>query len=377
MSNPNGETPLRGGKAVVRKSKKKKATVGLILFRIVLVLMILVLFAIIGYGASLFLKAKDTIEDVGTPDPVAPEERANVRPLSFLLLGTDYREELRSANTDVIMIATLNPNSKSATLVSIPRDSHIDPDDLAPAKANSFYAAYLYGNLKDAPKEREERQKFAMERVKHLYGDFLDIDIDYVAIVDFQTFVDVVDAYGGLVIDVDQNMCHRDNADGTYINLKKGVQQLDGKRSLDFVRYRMSLNCNPKTKESNDFERNARQQQVISKLLDKITTPQGILNLSSVFDAVSKNVKTDIPSVQIESLIKTYVSIDLDKIEYVHLEGPWDGKYVRLAEDDVAMASERLKAQLRPEGPPPAEPDDPGEEEEDGSVPSDAAKVSE
>lgn len=379
MPNPNGETPPSGGRAVVRKPKrKKKATVGLILFRIVLILMILVLFAIIGYGASLLLKAQDMIDEIGPPDPVAPEDKANVRPLSILLLGTDYREELRSANTDVIMIATLNPNSKSATLVSIPRDSYIDPDDLAPAKANSFYAAYLYGNLKSAPKDRDERQKFAMENVKKLYGDFLDIDIDYVSIVDFQTFVDVVDAYGGLTIDVDQNMCHRDNADGTNINLKKGVQQLDGKKTLDFVRYRMSMNCSPKTKESNDFERNARQQQVISKLLDKITTPQGLLNLSSVFDAVAKNVKTDIPSVQIESLIKTYVSIDLDKIEYVHLEGRWDGKYVRLSDEDVAMASERLKVQLLPDGPPPAEPeqaDDEAEAGEDGGGPDAAGEA--
>jgi len=173
-----------------------------------------------------------------------------------------------------------------------------------------------------------------------------------VAVVDFQTFVDVVDAYGGLVIDVDQNMCHRDFADGTFINLKKGVQHLDGKRTLDFVRYRMSLNCSPKTKESNDFERNARQQQVISKLADKMTTPQGILKLPQVFEAVSKNVRTDIPTAQIESMIKTYVKIDLNRIEYVHLEGLWDGRYVRLADKDVNMTSERLKAQLRPEGPP-------------------------
>ena len=359
MANANGETPLRGGKAAARKTKnKKKASVGLILFRIVLVLMLMILFAIVGYGVSLLLKAQDTIQQIGTPDPVAPEEKASERPLSFLLLGTDYREVLRSANTDVIMIASLNPNSKTATLVSIPRDTYIDPADLSAAKANSFYAAYLYGNLKDAPKDRDERQKFAMQRVKGLFGDFLDINIDYVAVVDFQTFVDVVDAYGGLVIDVDQNMCHRDSADGTNINLKKGVQQLDGKQTLDFVRYRKSMNCSPKTKESNDFERNARQQQVISKLLDKVKTPQGVLKLTSVFDAVSKNVKTDIPTKQIQSLIETYITIDLDKIEYVHLEGPWDGRYVRLAEEDVKMASDKLKAQLRPEGPPQDEPED-------------------
>lgn len=355
MTNPNGALPPRGGKAAPRPPQPKRKSWGLTLFKSVIILMLIALLAIVGYGVYLFFEAKKIPDAIGTPDPVAPEERASERPLSMLLLGTDYREQLRSANTDVIMIATLNPNSKTATLVSIPRDSYIDPEDLRAAKANSFYAAYLYGNLKEAPKDPEERQKYALGKIKTVYADFLNIPIDYVGVVNFQTLEDIVDAYGGLKIDVDQNMCHRDNADGTNINLKKGTHQLDGKETLDFVRYRLSMNCSPKTKESNDFERNARQQQVISKLLGKMKTVQGVTKLASVFEAVSNNVKTDIPAVQIESMIQTYIGIDLDKIEYVHLEGKWDGHYVRLSEKDVADASERLQLQLLKDGPPPEE----------------------
>ncbi|MCI3919725.1 LCP family protein [Paenibacillus sp. TRM 82003] len=306
----------------------------------------------VGFGVYLLLQASDTIEKVGTAAPVAPEERASERPLSMLILGIDYREELGSANTDVIMVATLNPNSKTATLVSIPRDSRIDPEGLKPNKANSFYSTYLYGSLSEAPKDKGERQQYAMTKIKELYSDYLDIPLDYVTIVDFQAFVDVVDAYGGLNIDVDQNMCHRDKADGTNIDLKAGTQDLDGQQTLDFVRYRLSMNCSPKTKVSSDFERNERQQQVMSKLFDKMKSMEGALKIGGVFGAVSDNVKTDIPSQQIQSMIQTYITINNDKIDYIHLEGDWDGKYVQLTPEAVESASKALQEQLLQDGPP-------------------------
>jgi LCP family protein required for cell wall assembly len=355
MANPNSSLPPRGDKAVIKNTKPLKPR-GLSLFKGVLIVMLVALIAMIGYGVYLWNEAQKTLIEIGTDEVVKPEERASKKPISLLLLGTDYREELRSANTDVIMVATLNPNSKTATLVSIPRDTRIDPEGLKPNKANSFYATYLYAKLKEAPEDRDERQSYAMDKIKGLYSNYLDIPIDYVSIVDFKTFSDVVEAYNGLTIDVDQNMCYKDNADGTDINLREGVQDLDGKEALDFVRYRKSsAGCSPRTEPSDDFSRNARQQQVISKLLDKMKTPEGLLKVGSVFNAVSTNVKTDIPSLQIEDMIKTYIRINNDKIDYIHLEGDWDGKYVQLTPEDVDEASEQLKNQLLPEGPPPAE----------------------
>ena len=317
--------------------------------------MFLALLFLIGTGIYLFYEAKNVVVEIGTDEYVPPEEIASEKPISLLILVMDYRKETRSVNTDVIMVASLNPNSKTATLVSIPRDTYIDPADLRANKANSFYSTYLNGNLSEAPKDREERQRYAMKKIKELYSDFLNIPIDYVTVVNFQAFIDIVDSFGGLTINVDQNMCHRDYADGTNINLRAGVQTLDGKKTLDFVRYRISMNCNPKTKESNDFERNARQQQVISKLFEKVKSPQGWIKVPAVFDAVSENVQTDIPSRQIESMIQTYIGIDVDKIDYIHLEGQWDGRYVRLEAEDVKNASDHLKLQLLPDGPPPAQ----------------------
>lgn len=354
MADPKTSLPPRGERAVTGAAKPKKSK-SLSFFKLVLILMLAALLGLIGYGAWLWFQIDGAIDRVGTPEAVAPEERASERPISMLILGIDYREQLRSANTDVIMLASLNPNSKTATLVSIPRDTYIDPDGLRANKANSFYSTYLYGSLSEAPKDRDERELYAMAKIKELYSDFLDVPLDYVTIVDFKAFVDVVDAYGGLTIDVDQNMCHRDYADGTNINLKAGTQELNGQQTLDFVRYRLSMNCSPKTKVSSDFERNERQQQVMSKLFDKMKSMQGAMKIGGVFDAVANNVKTDIPSQQIQNMMQTYITINNDKIDYIHLEGSWDGRYVRLSEEDVTSASTALQEQLLPDGPPAAE----------------------
>ncbi len=349
--------PPRGERAVQRPEKpnKSKGSRGLSIFKAVIIVMLVAVIGLGSYAGYLWLKFRDTVDVIGTDEDVPQQEKANERPLSLLILGTDYREATRSANTDVIMIATLNPNSKTATLVSIPRDTKIDPEGLKPNKANSFYATYLYGKLSSAPQDKDERQKYAMDQIKQMFGEYLGIPIDYVSVVTFKTFEDVVDAYGGLTIDVDQNMCHIDNADGTRIDLKKGTQHLDGGKTLDFVRYRESHNCSPKTKPSNDFERNTRQQQVISKLFAKMKTPDGVLKLGKVFDAVGDNVKTDIPSQQIDAMIKTYIGIDNDKINYIHLEGKWDGKYVNIPQEQLDLAKTGLQSQLNPDGPAPDE----------------------
>lgn len=352
MADNSSSLPPRNGRLADRASRVPAKRRGLSLFRGVIILMVIAVLGMGGYAGYLFLEYKSTIGKIGTAGDVEPEERASEDPLSILVLGTDYREETRSANTDVIMVATLNPNSKSATLVSIPRDSYMDPEGLRENKANSFYSTYLFGRLSSAPEDREERQKYAMDKVKETFGKFLDVPIDYVSVVDFKTFTDVIDAYGGLTLTVDQNMCHNDYADGTHIKLSEGVNHLDGKNTLDFIRYRKSNNCSPKTPESSDFERNARQQQVISKLVEQMKKPQGVLKIGGVFDAVGDNVKTDIPSQQIEAMIRAYLGIQTDKINYIHLEGDWDGRFVRLSSEDVREASDQLNAQLAPEGPP-------------------------
>ncbi|MDF2669199.1 MAG: transcriptional regulator [Paenibacillus sp.] len=302
------------------------------LLKTFITLFTLVLLAGLSYAGYLYIQLNQAIEHVGTDAPVAPEQSAKKKALTILLLGTDTRAETGSLNTDVMMVASLNPNTKSATLVSIPRDTQIKLSGVKTNKANAFYANFVAADKKTAD-----------AKTKELIGRFLDVKIDYVTKIDFQGFEEVIDRLDGLTIDVDMDMCYTDKADGTNIKLKKGVQTLYGQKALDFVRYRKS-NCG--TAESNDMERNARQQQVMDKILAKLKSVDGVLKLGQVIEAVGNHIKTDIPSEQIKTFIGTYIGIDRDKINYIHLEGEWESPYILLSNADLKAAQTALKLTL-------------------------------
>jgi polyisoprenyl-teichoic acid--peptidoglycan teichoic acid transferase len=297
-----------------------------------LIIFISLVIGALGYAGYIYWQINQAIEHVGTDAPVAPAQSAKSKPLTVLLLGTDTRAETGSMNTDVIMVASLNPNTHSAALVSIPRDTQMKLSGIKLNKANAFYANYMAADKKTAD-----------AKTKDLFGRFLNVKIDYVAKIDFKGFEEVIDKLGGLTIDVDMDMCYVDKYDGTNIKLKKGVQPLDGQKTLDFVRYRKS-NCG--TAESNDMERNERQQQVIDKMLGKLKSVEGVLKLDQVIESIGNNVKTDIPSAQIKTFIATYIGIDRDKINYVHLEGDWQSPYVILKNEEIKAAQKALRTTL-------------------------------
>jgi polyisoprenyl-teichoic acid--peptidoglycan teichoic acid transferase len=296
---------------------------------------VLVLGAAATYIYYLYDHIDDAITTIGTPVKVEPKQSAKIKPLTFLILGKDTRAETGSLNTDVIMVASLNPETRSATLVTIPRDSMVQLKGYRTNKANAFYANFYVSD-----------KKSAMEETKELFGKFLDVPIDYTVIVNFQGFVDVVNHLGPLSIDVDQNMCYRDTYDGTNINLKKGPQLLNGEKTLDFVRYRHS-NCNPKTPESGDIERNQRQKEVLNTMFDKLKSVGVLTKIGPMIQSVGKNIETDIPSYQIRQLIQTYIGIDRDKLNYIHLQGTWQSPYIHLTPDEIKQAQDGLKSQLR------------------------------
>ncbi|MNC25062.1 putative transcriptional regulator YwtF [compost metagenome] len=167
--------------------------------------------------------------------------------------------------------------------------------------------------------------------------------MDYMATVNFQGFRDIVDAVGGVKVEVDMNMRYIDKADGTNINLTEGLQTLDGKKALDFVRYRKSNNG---TAESSDQERNARQQMVVAELIHKLKTPAGVLAAGDLMEALGEHLTTDIPVGQLKTMIRTYIGIDKDKMEYIHLEGEWKSPYVYISDKEWKMATDHLKQQL-------------------------------
>ncbi|MCC3376884.1 LCP family protein [Cohnella sp. REN36] len=300
-----------------------------------------------GYAGYLYYKADTAIgkmashEPAASPTPSAPSATQEVntkavkgdeyRPHTFLLAGIDHRDGSGGTlNTDVLMLGSINPSTHAASLVSLPRDLQLKPKTLAAHKANYYYA-YFYNKNKDS----------ALSETRAFYSELFDFPIDYMVLINFDGMRQLVDAVGGLDIDVDMNMRYRDSADGTDINLKKGLQHLNGKQVLDFVRYRKS---NQGTQESSDIARNARQQQVLRELVDQLASFQGMTQWGKVLDLLGDNVKTDIPESEMRQWILGFNKVKPNTIEMIPLESRWESPFIYVKEDDLKLALENLRS---------------------------------
>ncbi|THF75617.1 LCP family protein [Cohnella fermenti] len=326
------------------KPKKKRRPRRFLAF--LFLFLIVVIAALAVYVGDLWRDTNQALKDVALPEgsskPIASEERAQVKPLSLLLLGTDYRKETGSMNTDVVMVIAMNPQSNTATVVSIPRDTNPQLKGYKAQKINAFYAGFH----SKAPKD-QDANAYARDEMRTMMGKMFDITVDYAAVMNFQGFSDVIDALGGVKVYVDQNMRYTDSVDGTDINLKKGEQTLDGKNALDFVRYRKS---NHGTAASSDFDRNDRQSRVLAAIIDKMKSVGGVAKLGNVIGAVGDNMRTDIPRDQIINMLKAYYDIDKESVRFLPLEGVWDSPYVYLNDESLQQAKAALAEELQPEG---------------------------
>lgn len=203
--------------------------------------------------------------DGGDTPPVTPDQRLNV-----LLLGIDARRGETMARTDTVILASVDPKSKQMTLLSIPRDTRVNIPGHGWDKVNS---AAVYGGP-------ELSMKVA--------SDLLGIPVKYYVLTNFSGFKDIVDALGGVTLDVERNMYHEDETDGrSYeINLKKGVQRLNGEKALQYVRYR--------DYEMGDIDRTKYQQKFLVALAKEMLQPGTILKLPKLVPEINRYVKTNL-----------------------------------------------------------------------------------
>jgi len=210
----------------------------------------------------------DTILNAGEEEesqPVIQGERLNV-----LLLGIDARQGETMARTDTIILASVDPESKLMSLLSIPRDTRVNIPRHGWDKINS---AALYGGPQMSMK---------------VVSDLLGISVKHYVLTNFSGFKDIVDALGGVTIDVERNMYHEDITDGGIyrINLKKGVQRLDGDKALQYVRFR--------DYELGDIDRTRYQQKFLVALAKEMLQPATIPKLPKLVPEINRYVKTNL-----------------------------------------------------------------------------------
>lgn len=216
--------------------------------------------------------------------------------VSILIMGvdaSDIRANGDNSRTDALMVATLNKKSKSVKLISIPRDSKV----YIPGKGyeDRINHAHVFGGTEET-----------IDTVENL----LEIPIDYWVKVNFEAFIDVVDALDGITVDVPYEMWEQNSRDQAgAIHLLPGIQDLNGEEALALARTR---------KQDSDIERGKRQQEIIKAIVKKAISLNSIMKYDDVIKAVGSNMTTNMSFSEIKSFISYGtggISIDSHTLE--------------------------------------------------------------
>lgn len=261
---------------------------------------------------------------------------AAVRDQTILLMGTDVayvngRPDLTApARSDTMMVVGVDARRSRLTILSIPRDTRVEIPGHGQDKIN---AALALGG-----------PTLAMQTVSNLLG----VPVDRYALVRLGGLIRIVDLIGGVEISVPQNMRYTDRAAGLKIRLRKGVQHLDGQKAHEFVRFRHDAH--------GDIGRIQRQQAFVRAVTHKLLTPQAVLALPQLVEAMQQNVETDIEPTQLMAIAAWTKALNPDQIRMAMLPGEFSSgmkaSYWLVDQDRAKRLAARLIDGQNPSPPP-------------------------
>lgn len=215
-----------------------------------------------------------------------PPEQTNI-----LLLGGDARpgtNEENIARTDSIVILSIDPQDNQVSMLSVPRGMYVESPNYGLIMANTVVRN---GEVFE-PGTGEQEMVTTLENT-------FDIDIDHTVHVSFEGFVELVDAVGGIEIDVPKRIVDHQypTHDGGTIDIvfEPGIQEMDGERALQYARTRH---------QDDDYGRATRQQQVIEALMKKLANP---LHWSRAWRVINDNYESDLTAEEAFRLAPTLV----------------------------------------------------------------------
>ena len=290
------------------KKKKKKHPVlrGILkFFLIVVLLIILFIGGFIGYSTyKNGWGLKGVIKTAVGSTVKTPEELGEFR---TLILGVS--EDISTPLTDTIMVASYNPATQKATLLSIPRDTFVGTSKLRANSYDKINAIY-----------QKDGAEGTLKKVNALTG----LNLKYYVVISNNALVELVDEIGGVEFNVPIEMHYTSKRQGLYINLKKGKQKLNGEQAEGLVRFRKS-NSNttyPAEYGNDDFGRMRTQRDFIKAVAKQTLKAKNITKIGELVDIVKRNVKTNIKDWnQIKEYIPYAVEFDTDNIQSENIPG--------------------------------------------------------
>jgi len=223
------------------------------------------------------MKKSDTSES-----ELASSGKSITEPFTILLMGIDSTDEVLNknavANGDTLILITFNPKTLNATMLSIPRDSYVPISCWSGKPENKITHAAGYGT----------------DCMMNTIEEYFDVNIDYYAKINFKGLVKLVNAVGGVEVEVPKRLCTDDSSRGQQICINPGKQTLNGEQALVFARDRKSL-------ANGDFGRAEHQQEIIMALVNKIKTINNVGTFTNILNTISNSLDTNLTTKQILS----------------------------------------------------------------------------
>ena len=322
----------------MRKTNQKKvkgsSKLGLFL-KITLILAVSALICVTAYGVYLTKKAEhaaNSAYEVVENREGSKKREVKVEPIkdnvSILFVGVDDSETreqgAEGSRSDALMLATLNNKTKTIKLLSIPRDSYVHIPYVG--HKDKINHAHAYGGT------------FAtIETIEEL----LDIPVDYYVRMNFNAFIEVVDALGGIEAEVPYTITgEKDEFDRNTVSLQPGLQTLNGQQALALARTR---------KQDNDIERGKRQQEILKAIIAKTASASSLTKYDDVLEAIGDNMKTDMTFKEMKSFI-SYLSNGIPRVDSLTLQGYDDMStgvyYYKLDDESLEETQHILQSHL-------------------------------
>jgi LCP family protein required for cell wall assembly len=228
--------------------------------------------------------------------------------INILVLGLDRRpsEGKEPTRSDSMFVLTLDPVTKSGGVLSIPRDLWVEiPDGHGGYTDDRINTAYRYGGLNGYP---GGPMRAAEDAIEH---NFPQIHIDYTAVIDFSSFIKIIDSLGGIDIQVTEGFRYLepvsvDDRNGVIPVFKPGLDHMSGERALYYSRFRDG--------PDGDLGRIRRQQQVMLAVANKLISGGALSHAPELWSRYKDAIDTDIPAYRIPGLALLAKQVGLDRI---------------------------------------------------------------
>ena len=287
------------------KAKKKVKTVRKVKRVVVTILLLAIILAGTLFGYKIYQNGGGLTGALATILGEDTEKLQNLEPIQLLIMGESGVDDYKLADT--IMVASYNPKTQKASLMSIPRDTYVGRRNRNTATQN-YLASYKINTVFRSGTNIPE----AIDRINALTG----LNLENYVIIDTKALIKLVDAIGGVTFDVPIDMEYDDDSQNLHISLKAGEQLIDGAKAEQLLRFRHNNDGStyPSSYGQQDIGRMKTQREFISATLKQTLRVENIFKIRDVMDIMSTDVKTNLDFASLKKYIPKIVEFNTENL---------------------------------------------------------------